>query len=330
MPTTPPTQEARIAIEPGFAWDGQSAYLFDIDGTLLRDIGRTHMGSFAPSIRRVTGFEVTLEGVPVQGNTDTAILREACRLAGISAEVLEPQLAAIYEAMRQTVAEQMVRIHRISPELAAYHVRQMAPKEVKERFWFYVYSRSHHQMSTCPICLKLVPFLVTDHDHKTGFVRGEICQLCNTWLGVLESTKREECLSMWKTKKRLVWQRWADENAGRIHEHLQKQTGIVFVELKRAVRLARQIRSSARLKACGQGCDAVRIPQKTGNGLPARSPAGAGESRANTRSNSQPKTGDLCGHNIPDGEHVPHRTRHRPQHSRGFRAAPQGRRDGTD
>jgi phosphoglycolate phosphatase-like HAD superfamily hydrolase len=106
MPTTPPTQEARIAIEPGFAWDGQSAYLFDIDGTLLRDIGRTHMGSFAPSIRRVTGFEVTLEGVPVQGNTDTAILREACRLAGISAEVLEPQLAAIYEAMRQTVAEQ--------------------------------------------------------------------------------------------------------------------------------------------------------------------------------------------------------------------------------
>jgi hypothetical protein len=99
---------------------------------------------------------------------------------------------------------------------------------------------------------------------------------------------------MWKTKKRLVWQRWADENAGRIHEHLQKQTGIVFVELKRAVRLARQIRSSARLKACGQGCDAVRIPQKTGNGLPARSPAGAGESRANTRSNSQPKTGDLC------------------------------------
>jgi phosphoglycolate phosphatase-like HAD superfamily hydrolase len=106
MPTTPPTQEARIATEPSFAWDEQNAYLFDIDGTLLRDIGRTHMGSFVPSIRRVTGFEVTLEGVPVQGNTDTAILREACRKAGIPAEVLEPQLAAIFEAMSQTVAEQ--------------------------------------------------------------------------------------------------------------------------------------------------------------------------------------------------------------------------------
>jgi phosphoglycolate phosphatase-like HAD superfamily hydrolase len=106
MPTTPPTQEARVAIEPGFDWDGQDAYLFDIDGTLLRDIGRIHMSSFVPSIQRVTGFEVTLEGVPVHGNTDTAILREACRRAGIPAEVLEPQLNAIFEAMSQTVAGQ--------------------------------------------------------------------------------------------------------------------------------------------------------------------------------------------------------------------------------
>jgi phosphoglycolate phosphatase-like HAD superfamily hydrolase len=106
MLTTPPTKEARIAIEPGFAWDEQDAYLFDIDGTLLRDIGRIHMDSFVPSIRRVTGFEVTLEGVPVQGNTDTAILREACRQAGIPTEVLEPQLAAIFEAMSQSVAGQ--------------------------------------------------------------------------------------------------------------------------------------------------------------------------------------------------------------------------------
>jgi phosphoglycolate phosphatase len=106
MLTTPPTKEARVAIEPGFAWDEQDAYLFDIDGTLLRDIGRIHMDSFVPSIRRVTGFEVTLEGIPVQGNTDTAILREACHQAGISAEVLEPQLEAIFEAMRRTVAQQ--------------------------------------------------------------------------------------------------------------------------------------------------------------------------------------------------------------------------------
>jgi phosphoglycolate phosphatase len=99
------TPEARVQIEPGFAWDEQVAYLFDIDGTLLRDPDRIHMGSFAPSILQVTGFEVSLEGVPVAGSTDTAILREACRQAGIPSQVLEPQVAAILNAMCQTVAE---------------------------------------------------------------------------------------------------------------------------------------------------------------------------------------------------------------------------------
>jgi phosphoglycolate phosphatase-like HAD superfamily hydrolase len=106
MLTTPLSKEPRTTIEPGFAWDGQDAYLFDIDGTLLRDTGRIHMDAFVPSIRRVTGFEVTLEGVPVHGSTDTAILAEACRRAGIPADVLEPQLGAILDAMCQTVAGQ--------------------------------------------------------------------------------------------------------------------------------------------------------------------------------------------------------------------------------
>lgn len=110
MQTTPPTDEARMQaarmhIQPGFAWDGQDAYLFDIDGTLLRDPDRIHAGSFASSIQRVTGFEVTLAGVVLHGSTDTAILREACRLAEIPAEVLEPQVEAILEAMRVTMAE---------------------------------------------------------------------------------------------------------------------------------------------------------------------------------------------------------------------------------
>ena len=105
MPTTPETGEARVQIEPGFAWDGQDAYLFDIDGTLLRDIDRIHMNSFVTGIRRVTGFDVTLEGVSVQGNTDTGILREACHQAAIPAEILEPQIDAILEAMGQVVQE---------------------------------------------------------------------------------------------------------------------------------------------------------------------------------------------------------------------------------
>ncbi len=105
MLTTPVTNEARVAIEPGFAWDAQDAYLFDIDGTLLRSRDRVHYESFASSVQRVTGFEVTLSGILLHGSTDTAILREACHQAGVPAEVLEQSTEAILEAMRNAVAE---------------------------------------------------------------------------------------------------------------------------------------------------------------------------------------------------------------------------------
>ena len=105
MLTTLPTNEARVAIEQGFAWDAQDAYLFDIDGTLLRSRDRIHVDSFASSVQRVTGFEVTLAGILLHGSTDTAILREACNQAGIPPRVLEDRIEAILEAMRNTVAE---------------------------------------------------------------------------------------------------------------------------------------------------------------------------------------------------------------------------------
>lgn len=105
MQTTQQNTETRIAIEPGFAWDEQDAYLFDIDGTLLRSRDRVHYESFAATVQQFTGFEVTLAGVAVHGSTDTAILREACTQAGIPAEVLEPQVAAIMAGMCHTVAE---------------------------------------------------------------------------------------------------------------------------------------------------------------------------------------------------------------------------------
>lgn len=100
------TRKFQVAIAPGFTWDGQDAYLFDIDGTLLRSRDRIHVNSFASSVQRVTGFEVTLAGIALQGNTDTAILREACRQAGIPADILEAQTAAILDAICATVAEQ--------------------------------------------------------------------------------------------------------------------------------------------------------------------------------------------------------------------------------
>jgi len=105
METSPQKNSARIAIEPGFAWDGQDAYLFDIDGTLLRSRDRVHVESFASSVHRITGFEVTLAGIVLHGSTDTAILREACNQAGIPHEILEPRIESILEAMRNSVAE---------------------------------------------------------------------------------------------------------------------------------------------------------------------------------------------------------------------------------
>jgi len=105
MHTLSQSQEPRVAIEPTFEWDGQDAYLFDIDGTLLRSRDRIHMDSVAASVRRVTGFEISLAGVVIHGSTDTAILRDACHLAGIRSEVIEEHAEAILEEMRSTVAE---------------------------------------------------------------------------------------------------------------------------------------------------------------------------------------------------------------------------------
>ncbi len=105
MLTSLSTHPARVAIEPGFAWNAQDAYLFDIDGTLMRSRDRTHVNSVASSVQRVTGFEVSLEGIAIHGSTDTAILREACQRAGIPAEILEAQTGAILDAMGRTVAE---------------------------------------------------------------------------------------------------------------------------------------------------------------------------------------------------------------------------------
>ncbi len=59
MLTSQSTHQARVAIEPGFQWDAQDAYLFDIDGTLLRSRDRVHVESLTSSVQRVTGFEVT-------------------------------------------------------------------------------------------------------------------------------------------------------------------------------------------------------------------------------------------------------------------------------
>jgi hypothetical protein len=43
-------------------------------------------------------------------------------------------------SLRHTVADLMVQIHKIAPELAEQYAREMEPSEVKRRFLFYVRS----------------------------------------------------------------------------------------------------------------------------------------------------------------------------------------------
>ena len=114
MQTIQQNSAARTAIESGFAWDSQGAYLFDIDGTLLRSRDRVHVDSFTTTLQKIMGPQVTLEGVALAGNTDTSILREACAKAGIPAEVREPQLKTIADAICHHVEG---RKHEMQPLL---------------------------------------------------------------------------------------------------------------------------------------------------------------------------------------------------------------------
>ena len=91
-------------IREGFRWDEQGAYLFDIDGTLLRSRDRIHFESFYSSVRSVMGHELVLDGVTVSGNTDPGILRDAFRLAQLEEATWQPHLKTVLEAMRREVA----------------------------------------------------------------------------------------------------------------------------------------------------------------------------------------------------------------------------------
>lgn len=137
-------------------------------------------------------------------------------------------------------------------------------------------------MKQCPICLELFARLVLDYDHRTGFARAEICERCHGWLEVLEADPERFLRRKRRTQS---WRRWVIENAERIHSHLEQHSGVLYTEIKRARKAQR---------ACEQGRDAVRIPLETGNGPVTTTPAGAGESRANKRSNSWPKAGGPC------------------------------------
>ncbi len=128
MSTAPASAPAnpRICIQDGFRWDRQNAYLFDIDGTLLRSRDRIHYDSFFESVRSVMGRELVLDGVTLSGNTDPGILHDAFRLAELDPIHWEPHLDAVFRHMCSLVAarrEQMdlVKMPGVDEMLAWLH-----------------------------------------------------------------------------------------------------------------------------------------------------------------------------------------------------------------
>jgi phosphoglycolate phosphatase len=105
--------EDRVFIRGGFRWDEQGAYLFDIDGTLLRSRDRIHYNSFFTSVRAVLGHELGLDGVTLSGNTDPGILREAFRLAKLEEDHWQPHLEKILEQMRVEVAARRAEMNLV-------------------------------------------------------------------------------------------------------------------------------------------------------------------------------------------------------------------------
>jgi phosphoglycolate phosphatase len=87
------------------------AYLFDIDGTLLNSRDAIHYFAFRNALKTIWGFDATIDGVPVHGNTDIGILRAVCRLQGISDHDFDRHLPQIAQMMSAEVASKKNEIH---------------------------------------------------------------------------------------------------------------------------------------------------------------------------------------------------------------------------
>jgi phosphoglycolate phosphatase-like HAD superfamily hydrolase len=92
-------------MSPRRAWDAYDAYLFDIDGTLIRSTDGLHFGAFEDALTTLAGRPLTLEGVAVQGNVDIGILRDALALANIPESQWRPGLDAARARMCRFVSD---------------------------------------------------------------------------------------------------------------------------------------------------------------------------------------------------------------------------------
>jgi phosphoglycolate phosphatase len=97
------TPSGRVAWRTTLRWNHYDAYLFDIDGTLLRDFGRVHYNAFSKACLEVLGHPLSLEAVRVAGSTDPRILSDAFAAAGIADDRWRPHRALLLETICSVV-----------------------------------------------------------------------------------------------------------------------------------------------------------------------------------------------------------------------------------
>ena len=90
--------------------------LFDIDGTLIRRAGPHHREALVEAVRRVTGVETTLDGIPVQGMLDGDILTTMMLNASIAPEAARASLPDVFREAQAFYAETCpVLAHAVCP-----------------------------------------------------------------------------------------------------------------------------------------------------------------------------------------------------------------------
>ncbi len=102
---------SQVYVQPGFRWNEQGAYLFDIDGTLLRSRDRVHYDSFFAAVEHVLGRPLVLDGVVLHGNTDPGILRDAFRLTEMEEAGWRPHVQRIFSHMSQVVTARQTEMN---------------------------------------------------------------------------------------------------------------------------------------------------------------------------------------------------------------------------
>lgn len=114
------TPLGRVAWRAGVRWSSFDAYLFDIDGTLLRDPGRVHYHAFSKACVEVLGHTLSLETISLQGSTDPRILRDAFAAAGITEDSWRPHQARLLDSIAALVTRDAAQMQiRVMPGVVA-------------------------------------------------------------------------------------------------------------------------------------------------------------------------------------------------------------------